>query len=37
MNFETDQQTLNDLNILGKYKPNSVYSLFCQTEGENLC
>lgn len=39
MNFETDQQTLNDLNILGKYKPNSVYSLFCQTVtggGESL-
>lgn len=31
MIFETDQQTLNDLNILGKYKPNSIYSLFCKT------
>lgn len=29
MSFETDKQTLNDLNILGKYKNNSIYSLFC--------
>lgn len=28
MSFETDKQTLDDLNILGKYKNNSVYSLF---------
>lgn len=28
MSFETDRQTLDDLNILGKYKNNSVYSLF---------
>ena len=34
MIFETDQQTLNDLNILGKYKPNSIYSLFSQTVTE---
>ena len=34
MIFETDQQTLNDLNILGKYKANSIYSLFCQTVTE---
>lgn len=27
-NFEIDKQTLNDLNILGKYKNNSIYSLF---------
>lgn len=26
--FITDNQTLNDLNILGKYKPGSVFSLF---------
>ena len=31
MSFETDKQTLDDLNILGKYKNNSVYSLFCDT------
>lgn len=30
-NFEIDKQTLNDLNILGKYKNNSIYSLFCDT------
>ena len=28
MSFETDKQTLDDLNILGKYKNSSVYSLF---------
>lgn len=27
MSFETDKQTLDDLNLLGKYKNNSVYSL----------
>ena len=26
--FTADQQTLADLNLLGKYKPNSIYSLF---------
>ncbi len=26
--FIADKQTLNDLNLLGKYKPNSIYSLF---------
>jgi len=31
MSFETDKQTLDDLNILGKYKNNSVYSLFSGT------
>ena len=31
MSFETDKQTLDDLNILGKYKNNSIYSLFCNT------
>ena len=29
--FITDQQTLEDLNIPGKYKPNSLFSLFNQT------
>lgn len=28
MSFETDKQTLDDLNILGKYSSNSVYSLY---------
>ena len=28
MSFETDKQTLDDLNILGKYKNDSVYSIF---------
>lgn len=27
-NLETDKQTMEDLNILGKYKSNSIYSLF---------
>lgn len=31
MIFETDNQTLTDLNLLGKYKHNSIYSLFCDT------
>lgn len=31
MSFETDKQTLDDLNILGKYKNNSIYSLFSGT------
>lgn len=38
-NFEIDKQTLDDLNILGKYKNNSIYSLFCDTAthgGERL-
>lgn len=30
-NFEIDKQTLDDLNIPGKYKSNSIYSLFCDT------
>ncbi len=29
MSFETDKQTLEDLNILGRYKNNSIYSIFC--------
>ena len=28
MTFIADKQTLDDLNLLGKYKPHSVYSLF---------
>jgi DNA mismatch repair protein MutS len=28
MSFITDKQTLDDLNILGKYKPNSLFSFF---------
>lgn len=28
MKFETDKQTLEDLNLLGKYKNNSIYSLY---------
>lgn len=33
--FSADRQTLDDLNLTGKYKPGSVYSLFnkVQTEG----
>lgn len=31
MIFETDKQTMTDLNLLGRYKANSVYSLFCST------
>ena len=31
MSFETDKQTLDDLNLLGKYKNNSVYSLYTAT------
>ncbi|MCD0486827.1 hypothetical protein LPB86_01215 [Pedobacter sp. MC2016-14] len=37
--FIADKQTLNDLNLLGKYKPNSIYSLFNQVQtagGERL-
>jgi DNA mismatch repair ATPase MutS len=37
--FETDKQTLEDLNILGKYKQNSIFSLFNATktkDGERL-
>lgn len=39
MSFITDTQTLKDLHILGKYKRNSVFSLFNQTStygGERL-
>lgn len=31
MTFTIDKQTLDDLNILGKYKGNSVYNLFSHT------
>ncbi|MDD7885097.1 hypothetical protein [Flavivirga sp. 57AJ16] len=31
MEFVTDKQTLDDLNILGKYKNNSIFSLFNRT------
>lgn len=37
--FQTDRQTLDDLNILGKYKQNSIFSLFNATktrDGERL-
>lgn len=35
MSFNADKQTLDDLNLLGKYKPSSVYNIFnkAQTEG----
>lgn len=39
MSFVTDKQTLDDLNILGKYKSNSVLNLFNHTQtagGERL-
>ncbi|SDL10331.1 MutS domain III [Pedobacter sp. ok626] len=39
MSFIADQQTLDDLNILGKYKPNSLFSFFNEvktTGGEKL-
>lgn len=31
MSFETDKQTLDDLNLLGKYKNNSIYSQYDKT------
>ncbi|WP_127125598.1 MutS-related protein [Pseudoflavitalea rhizosphaerae] len=37
--FKTDQQTMEDLNITGKYKQNSIFSIFNATktrEGERL-
>ncbi len=39
MNFSTDKQTLDDLNLTGKHRPGSVYSLFDQVKtrgGERL-
>lgn len=38
-NFEADKQTLEDLNILGKYKPHSIFSICNQVKtagGERL-
>ncbi|MEO6521800.1 MAG: DNA mismatch repair protein [Mucilaginibacter sp.] len=34
MSFITDKQTLADLNILGKYRPNSIYTIFNQVRTE---
>ncbi len=31
MEFVTDKQTLDDLNLLGRYKSNSIFSIFDQT------
>lgn len=39
MNFTSDKQTLDDLNLLGKYKNNSIYDLFNRNKtrgGERL-
>jgi len=39
MNFSTDKQTLDDLNLLGRHRPGSVYSLFDEVKtrgGERL-
>jgi len=39
MSFTTDKQTLADLNLLGKYKSNSIYTIFNQVRtggGERL-
>ncbi|HWK02470.1 MAG TPA: hypothetical protein VNS58_02490 [Puia sp.] len=39
MGFIADKQTLDDLNLLGKYKPNAVYGIFNQVKtngGERL-
>src|SRR5258708_28234589 len=39
MSFIADKQTTDDLNLLGKYKPGSVYSLFNRVKtrgGERL-
>src|SRR5687768_16616899 len=39
MNFIADKQTLEDLNLLGKFKSNSIYSLFNKVKtigGERL-
>lgn len=39
MPFKTDKQTLDDLNITGKYKPQSLFSIFNETHtsgGEKL-
>jgi DNA mismatch repair protein MutS len=34
MSFTVDKQTLEDLNILGKYKSNSIFSIFNQVHSE---
>lgn len=31
MSFSVDKQTLDDLNLLGKYKPNSIFNVFNHT------
>lgn len=39
MNFIADKQSLEDLNLIGKYRPNSIYNLFNQVKtagGEKL-
>src|ERR1700749_3983238 len=39
MSFITDQQTLNDLNLLGRHRRGSIFSLFCKVHtrgGERL-
>jgi DNA mismatch repair protein MutS len=39
MSFIADKQTITDLNLLGKYKPNSIFSIFNQVRtagGERL-
>src|SRR4051812_409468 len=39
MSFRADKQTLDDLNLLGKFRPNSVYSIFNKVKtagGERL-
>ncbi|QHS63336.1 MutS-related protein [Chitinophaga agri] len=39
MSFKADKQTLEDLNLTGKFKPNSIYQLFSRiktTGGERL-
>lgn len=34
MSFTVDKQTLDDLNVLGKYKGNSIYNLFDRTQSK---
>ena len=31
MSFTVDKQTLDDLNLLGKYRSNSIYNVFSRT------
>lgn len=37
--FTTDKQTIDDLNLLGRYKPNSIFNIYnsTQTEGGLKC